>query len=662
MKKVKIGMQEMRAGFAPNSFNAEENTVEIVWSTGAQVKRNSFFDGPFIEELSMKKAHVRLDRLNSGAPLLNNHNMRNLEDVIGVVEKASIKDNQGIATVRLSSREEIKGIVEDIKNGIIRNISVGYVVHKIQELKEKSAEGLQILRAIDWEPMELSFVGIPADAGAHARNQNGDYECEITTEENEGENMKVRNGNPATETTSEIVPTPEETTSAEAAPVSTEAEPTTEERKTEVETPVNELDVRKQEIKRGKDIKELVRTANLETDFADKLIENENVTLDDARKAIFGELEKRTNAKTINQKVEVRDMEMKQLRKEAAVNGLLNRSNPDKYKLKADEREFRQGSLIDSARHFLALEGVSDAYQMSRTEVAKRALHSSSDFPEVLANVSNKSLMDAYQAAPSTYAPFVKMKNVADFKEISSIKVSNGGKLEKVLEHGEYKRTTLEESAEKYKMEKFGLVIGKTWELMINDDLGAFTDIAAKLGQRAREKENEIFWSIVLANGIMNETGLSLFNAGHGNLAGVASAISIASIGAGRAAMKLQKDMDGELIQVAPSYLVVPAALETIADQFVSNITATENGKVNPFSGRLQVISEARLDAASQTAWYLFSSAAQIAMVEMAKLEGRGPEIFTREGFDVDGMETKIRYVFGMKALDYRGFYKNAGV
>jgi hypothetical protein len=314
------------------------------------------------------------------------------------------------------------------------------------------------------------------------------------------------------------------------------------------------------------------------------------------------------------------------------------------------------------ARHFLALEGVRDAYTMGRDEVAKRSLHHSSDFAEVLANTANKSLRDAYMGAPNTYAPFVAQKSVSDFKQISSVQLSNGGKLEKVNEHGEYKRTTVAESAEKYKVEKYGIIVGRTYELMVNDDLDAFTRIPAQLGIRAREKENEIFWGLILANGLMAETGQALFSAAHDNLTNPGTAIAVASLGVIRAKMRVKKDLDGELMSLNPQWLVVPASLETIAEQFISqSILAETPGNTNPFYNKLKIVVEPRLDAASTIAWYAMADKAQQAIGEMALLDGKGPEIFTREGFDVDGMEVKLRHHFGMKIIDYRGVHKNLG-
>lgn len=685
-RKIKLEPGNFRAFFEPKTFNKEKRTVDVVWTTGSRVKRYDWWTGDsFYEELSLDPKEVRLDRLNNGAPLLNNHNSWDLRDVIGVVERAEIKDGKGTATVRFSQRDEVQDIIQDIEAGIIRNISVGYKIHKFEE-QEELVDKMPVFRAVDWEPLELSFVGIPADSGAQARSEKPMQYVEATITEREENMGKKKESNVSTPAQAAIRSEESVTETTDANPVdpSIEAhvpatEPSkegpdasegdapavasTEERKETVETATAKPEeIRAQEIERQKQIRGAVRLAKLDESFADELVGNDKMTVEGARAEIFKKLEAQTSSATKNQRVEVKDMDQKQLRKEAAVRAMLHRYDNNKYTLKDDEREFRQGSLIDTARHFLALEGVRDAYTMCRDEVAKRSLHHSSDFAEVLANTANKTLRDAYMGAPNTYAPFVAQKSVSDFKQISSVQLSNGGKLEKVNEHGEYKRTSVSESAEKYKVEKYGIIVGRTYELMVNDDLDAFTRIPAQLGIRAREKENEIFWSLILANGLMAETGLALFSSGHDNLAGVGGAIAVATLSAARAKMRVKKDLDGELMNLSPSWLVVPASLETIAEQFISqNIMAEQAGNTNPFYNKLKLVVEPRLDANSVTAWYAFADKAQQAIGEMALLDGKGPEIFTREGFDVDGMEVKLRHHFGMKVIDYRGVYKNPG-
>ena len=67
------------------------------------------------------------------------------------------------------------------------------------------------------------------------------------------------------------------------------------------------------------------------------------------------------------------------------------------------------------------------------------------------------------------------------------------------------------------------------------------------------------------------------------------------------------------------------------------------------------------MDASSGLSWYMAADKAQLAAAEMSLLDGAGPEITVREGFDVDGMEMKLRYIFGMKLIDHRAMYKNVG-
>ena len=159
--------------------------------------------------------------------------------------------------------------------------------------------------------------------------------------------------------------------------------------------------------------------------------------------------------------------------------------------------------------------------------------------------------------------------------------------------------------------------------------------------------------------------GTALFHANHKNLAGTGAALAVDAVGAARAAMALQTGLDKKtVLNVRPAFLIVPAALELKAEQLVAqNLVPAATSSVVPQSIRtLSPISEPRLDAASATAWYLAASPNQIDTIEYAYLEGQqGAYIETRNGFDVDGVESKCRLDFGAKAIDWRGLYKNPG-
>ncbi|WP_165420908.1 HK97 family phage prohead protease [Rhizobium ruizarguesonis] len=155
-----------------SSFEDASNSVEVIWTTGATVRRFDWRDENYYdEELLVDQSSVRLDRLNNGAPLLDTHDDWSLKSVIGSVVSGSaeIRSGKGFARVQLSVADEHAGIVKNIRAGVIRNISVGYRIHKIQKIE--NAGQTPVWRVIDWEPLELSAVPVPADTGAQIRGE-----------------------------------------------------------------------------------------------------------------------------------------------------------------------------------------------------------------------------------------------------------------------------------------------------------------------------------------------------------------------------------------------------------------------------------------------------------------------------------------------------------
>ncbi|MBX7116392.1 MAG: HK97 family phage prohead protease [Myxococcaceae bacterium] len=155
-----------KASFTGSSVDAEKRTAEVVWTTGAKVLRTGW-DGNYYEELSLDPAHVQLERLNSGtAPLLVNHDGSDVNNVIGVVERAWLDGDKGLARVRFASDPEAEKIFQRVAEGIIKNVSVGYRVDEWEDLGGDPPT----LRAVSWMPMEISAVSMGADAEAHFRS------------------------------------------------------------------------------------------------------------------------------------------------------------------------------------------------------------------------------------------------------------------------------------------------------------------------------------------------------------------------------------------------------------------------------------------------------------------------------------------------------------
>jgi hypothetical protein len=673
------------ADLLPATIDEDDRSIEVVWSTGARVRRQPLFGEPFDEELSMDPAHVHLDRLNAGAPLLKVHDRDALEAVIGSVVPgtARIEKGRGLARVRLSEREDVEPIWSDVKSGHLRAISVGYQVHRYEISRPNN--GPELWRAVDWTPFEISAVPVGADPAAGFRSVDPLMPCVVDRDDvtiSRRTTMEDASIKPATpEVTAAEIPLPgildtkeerpaKRSQSAERAAKPAPAEASA--AKLEADTPgpnaptAEALIARVQEIERERvsTIYDLVTRLGLERGFADDLIKR-GVAVDEARRVILDKVAEAADGTRIFPHVSVPlgGGDERVSRREAVANALLHRYSPTLFPLTERAREYRGMTLLELAREFLSNAGV-NVRGASRDEIATRALHSTSDFPEVLSAVTNKTLRQAYEVYPRTFVPFCRQVLATDFKAMNRVQIGEAPQLLKVNESGEFKRGTIAESKESYRIETYGRVVAITRQVLINDDLDAFTRIPAMYGTAIATLESDVVWGIVTANAAMAD-GVALFHADHDNLAATGAALSVTNVGEGRAAMAKQTGLDKKtVLNIRPSFLIVPASLELAAEQLIAqNLVPAKTGDVVPQSIRtLMPLAEPRLDAASLTAWFLAASPAQIDTIEYAYLEGQqGAYIETRNGFDVDGVEIKCRLDFGAKAIDWRGLYKNPG-
>ena len=646
------------ADLLPSTINEEDRSIEVVWSTGSRVRRQPLFGEPFDEELSMDPANVRLERLNAGGPVLKVHDTSSLDSVIGSVipGSARVDNGRGIARVHFSDREDVAPIWADIASGHIRAVSIGYQVHRYDVTR--STNGPEVWRAVDWTPFEISAVPVGADPAAGFRSIEPLIPCLVQRDEPHFENSQ-----------------PVRTAMEENMPVATQPlppQPETAVRILETSTPekpaedTNALIARAQSVERERvgTIYDLASRLGLERTFAEDMVQR-GVSIEEARRVILDKVAHTSEQTRTFSHVSIplggRDERV--TRREAVSNALLHRYSPTLFSLSEPAREYRGMTLLELAREFLSTSGV-NVRGMSRDEIATRSLHSTSDFPEVLAAVTNKTLRQAYDVYPRTFVPLCRQVLATDFKAMNRVQIGEAPQLLKVNESGEFKRGSIAESKESYRIETYGRVVGITRQVLINDDLDAFTRIPAMYGTAIATLESDVVWAVITANAAMAD-GVALFHASHKNLAATGSALSVAAIAEGRTAMAKQTGLDKKtVLNIRPSYLVVPAALELTAEQLIAqNLVPARTGDVVPQSIRTIIpISEPRLDAISPTSWYLAANPAQIDTIEYAYLEGQqGAYIETRNGFDVDGVEIKCRLDFGAKAIDWRGLYKNAG-
>ncbi|SNX74481.1 prohead serine protease [Cereibacter ovatus] len=178
-----------RATLAPATADPEARTVEVVWSTGAPVRRRDMA-GQYIERLSLAPEAVDLSRLE-GASVLDAHRQTAVRDVLGSVRSATVDGKRGTALIQFSARPEVEPVWQDVLAGILRHVSVGY---SVEDWAETVENGARVLTAMRWTPHEISLVPTPADPGAHIR---------METEMTETTTREAADAAPTTETRAE---------------------------------------------------------------------------------------------------------------------------------------------------------------------------------------------------------------------------------------------------------------------------------------------------------------------------------------------------------------------------------------------------------------------------------------------------------------------------
>lgn len=168
----------MQTRLAPiGKVDVETRTIDVVWTTGATVRRVRW-EGwdtavPFDEELVVSPEAIDFTRLQAGAPVLDNHCTYTTDAIRAVVDKAWLEGGEGLATFRFPRegvRKESDELFELARDKIIRNVSVGYFINRVRVVEPEKRGDVERRVIERWQPYEISFVTVPADAGAQVRS------------------------------------------------------------------------------------------------------------------------------------------------------------------------------------------------------------------------------------------------------------------------------------------------------------------------------------------------------------------------------------------------------------------------------------------------------------------------------------------------------------
>lgn len=660
-RTVELPPLDIRADLG--KVNEEARTVDVIFSTGAAVDRFDYWTGKrYVEKLSLDPKHVRLDRLNAGASVLDTHSGYSLANVMGAVEpdSARVEKGVGVATLRFARTPDVENVWQKVRDGIVRFVSVGYRVHKFQE---DTAEGkVPVRTAIDWEPYEISMVPMPADAGAKVRAGDVTFNpCLI-----EGPEMEERAMKPET-TQPEVPAAPAATPAAAPAVPSTDAV---------------RAEAQQAERARIAGIRDIAKRGGLDEAFVTKYVES-GASIDQVRSAAFDAMAAKSDATgptptgtQIRMGEDARDKWTR-----GVMAWLLTRTGLAPVVAKHenapvssfDPGEFRGLSLIDLAREALVRHGVS-VRGLDRMELAGQAMayrsnyQTQSDFAVALETTMNKVLRAAYATQSDTWSRFCGVASVSDFRAQNWYRSGALSVLDDLNEHGEFKNKAVPD-AEKTTISAStkGNIIGISRQTIVNDDIGYVVRMMQALGRAGKLTIESAVYAQLGQNSGLGPTQTDsqpFFHSNRANVNASATAITVAGIEADRAVMRSQRDPNlQEYLDLTPAVLLVPVGKRgdalTINDaQF--DPADSKFQKPNTVRGLFrEVIDTPRI---SGTRRYLFAEPSSAPAIVVSFLEGQQePVLETLNGWRMDGVEMKARLDVGVNFVDGRTAVTNAG-
>lgn len=634
-----------RAAFVPDSYKAEARTIDVVFATPAPAKRYSWDDGEVMEVLELTAEAVNLERMNNGANVLDNHGRYgSVGDVLGVVERAWVDGQKGYATIRFSAKDSIKEIVQDVADGILRNISVGYTVERYAI--ERTDGQKPTYRAVAWTPCEVSFVKVPADPMAQTR----------AAQDQETETL----GNPArslpkTKSMEELI---QEVAGTNNAPTPTPQAP----------APVAERQATDLvERSRTTTIMEVAEQAGLDMSFVKRHIDA-GTTVSDVRAAAITAMAERQAppARTATASGDETAQKAENLQ-----SALIARYAPAAVRGDDEARARTVGdmSLRDMARVMLRSEG-HNPEGMGNTRMMELSMRSqaTSSFPVLLEGTARRVLRQAFDEAPYTWDSFCGIGSVQDYRIATRVDAGTFGTMDKNRE-GEQVRSIIAPDGEKHPVyvENFSNILTFTEEMFIDDDLGAMLRYAQNLGSAAALTIEETVFAVLGLNaglGPVMSDGNPLFHARtNANSIGTSGVMTSATLDADRVKMGRFKDPSGNrFLNVRPAVLVVPLELESRAKVLNTQTTdpdASVLNATNIANGMFQtIVGTPRL---SGTRRYIFTNPANPAL-EVNFLRGqRTPVIVREELFQTRGTSWRISQNFGVQGVSFRAAITNAG-
>lgn len=281
--------------------------------------------------------------------------------------------------------------------------------------------------------------------------------------------------------------------------------------------------------------------------------------------------------------------------------------------------------------------------------------------PTILSNTANKFLRDGWNAVDQTPLRIAAIRNVRDFKTITTVSLTGDLQYNLLPPSGEIKHGTLGEKTYTNKADTYAQMLAITRTDIINDDLGALTAVPRRLGRGAMLSLNDIFWTEFLNNS-------SFFHSNYSNVNTGVADMTIGGLEATETIFLSLTDPNSKPLGIMPQILLVPTALRAAAmtlmasELVIDGSSTARQGNANIYRGRFRVESSPYMHNTSYTgysaaAWYMLADPAEMPVIEIAALNGRvEPIVETADAeFNVLGVQMRGYSDVGVNLQEVRG-------
>lgn len=288
--------------------------------------------------------------------------------------------------------------------------------------------------------------------------------------------------------------------------------------------------------------------------------------------------------------------------------------------------------------------------------------------PYILGNIANKYLRSGFLSVDDTWTRLAARRSVNDFKQIRGVRLNGATIFRTLAPSGEIKHATISETTYTNQASTYAIMVGASREDLINDDVGALTELSRHMGRGAGLKINDLFWTAFLNNSNFFTSGNSNVSTGAGSALGTADG---AAINAAEVKFINQTDPNGYPVAVMPKIMLVPPTLKNTAARWMGSqlfVGSTGLGDNNIYGGRYAIESSPYMENSAYTgysaaAWYLLASPDDIPVIEGVAVGGRWePQVDTAEAdFNHLGIAMRGYIDVGFALQEYRGGVRSAG-